>query len=43
MEQFLIVALRTVVLVHLTLLLAHSLLELRYARRHTHPPTPRTL
>jgi N-acetylglucosaminyltransferase len=35
MEQFLVAALRAVVFVHLTLLLAHSVLEWRYARRHT--------
>jgi N-acetylglucosaminyltransferase len=34
MEQFLIAALRIVCLAHLTILLAHSVLERRYARRH---------
>ena len=33
MEQLLSAALRAVVLLHLTVLLAHSLLERRYARR----------
>jgi N-acetylglucosaminyltransferase len=41
MEQFLIAALRAVVLVHLTLLLAHSILEWRFAHRHTSPRTER--